>query len=782
MKLVRSVLIANERFLPRYGHDRSLVLLGRELASRGHHVSFACLRCEHHVLAAISRDIKQVNLPDEIGLSMADRLAAENIEASWVHRRPDVLVTGGWPFFELAARSAAHGVPSLFIDAGAVPHDGYGEPFLSLQRELRRLRNRTMPFIDRILPNSDFTRDSQTLPDHGHEGGVTTVLHGADHLDMGFDPAGIDVDSERDVLARLDSLCRAGSPLIISLGRFEGEGYKNSPMVFDVFRSVRVGFSSAFLLILAGPATVPVPPDLAENTICLSTLSDATLQAVMRRCKLGLTMSLWEGFNAPLAEMQLIGHPVLAFNIGAHPEVVADPWFLCSSPTDMARKAARILGQGVPATIVTRQRLEQVCQRLRWGDTFVRWTAEVEELATKPRPAFESGRRFVLIDVTSSGGDTANSGVINLTRRLAARLSENPRLLVIFAIWDDVAGEYMLPTAWHRSHLENYAGPKDWLGRLIEQFGEYVAIEDVLEAADPRCKRPPVLFLPEVPLRGSAKQRVAWGRERGFRLAFILHDMLPAYQPEYIDKETVDAFPRYLEAVVQADAIWASSPFTLSEFERYCDARGAVPLGAREAVSPPGNVGEARMPAVPPNTNEIRILCVSPIDPRKNHRGLIEAFEKLRLRRPKLPLRLILVGDECAGAENLANCVREAASHDDRIEWRGAISQTELEGEFADATFTVCPSLVEAFGSPIVESLWMGRPCICHEAGVMAELASDGGCITVDMNDPIELSIAMERLCLDSELISALRRQAATRELDTWSAYGDAIARRLEHL
>jgi glycosyltransferase involved in cell wall biosynthesis len=782
MNSARRVLIANERFLPRYGHDRSLVLLGRELVSRGHNVSFACLRCEHHVLAAISRDINQLNLPDEIELSMADRLAAEMIEATWVQKRPDILVTGGWPFFELAARSAAHGVPSLFIDAGAVPHDGYGEPSLSLQRELRRLRQRTMPFIDRILPNSDFTRESQTLPDHGYEGGVTTVLHGADHLDMGFDPAGIDIDSERDLVARLDALCQAGSPLIISLGRFEGEGYKNSPMVFDVFRNIRMVFSSAFLLILAGPATVAVPPDIVEHTICLSTLSDATLQAVMRRCKLGLTMSLWEGFNAPLAEMQLIGHPVLAFNIGAHPEVVADPWFLCSSPADMARKAARILAQGVPATIVNRRRFERARERLRWGDTFVRWTTEIEKLAGSPGSAAQAGRRFVLIDLTTLASGSANSDEINLARRLAVRLSENPTLLVVVGIWDDVAGGYALPTASHRSHLENFDGPKDWLGRIIEQFGHYVALEDILGAADPRCPRPPVLFFPEVPLNGSVQQRVAWGRERNFRLAFILHDMLPAYQREYIDQDTVDAFPRYLEALLQADAVWASSRFTLSEFERYCDERRAVLATTCEAVSPPGNVGESRMPALAPNTNEIRILCVSPVEPRRNHRGLIEAFERLRLKRPELPLRLILVGDECAGAADLAGRVRAAANRDDRIEWREATQQTDLETEFAHATFTVYPSLVEGFGSPILESLWRGRPCLCHEVGVTLELAADGGCMTVDMNDPIEISIAMERLCVDPALIDALRRQTAARELSTWSNYGDAIARLLERL
>jgi 5-methyltetrahydropteroyltriglutamate--homocysteine methyltransferase len=39
---------------------------------------------------------------------------------------------------------------------------------------------------------------------------------------------------------------------------------------------------------------------------------------------LGVSVSLWEGFNLPLAEMQWGGRGVLVFDCGAHPEVVAD--------------------------------------------------------------------------------------------------------------------------------------------------------------------------------------------------------------------------------------------------------------------------------------------------------------------------------------------------------------------------------------------------------------------------------------------------------------------------
>ena len=147
-----------------------------------------------------------------------------------------------------------------------------------------------------------------------------------------------------------------------------------------------------------------------------------------------------------------------------------------------------------------------------------------------------------------------------------------------------------------------------------------------------------------------------------------------------------------------------------------------------------------------------------------------------------MPLRLILVGNGYTGAEVLADWVREAARRDERIEWRGAISQPELEAEFTRASFTVYPSFAEGFGLPVLESLWMGKPCICYEHGVMSELAADGGCMMVDITDSTELSMAMERLCSDRALIEVLCRQATAREIMTWPSYGDAIGRRLEAL
>src|SRR5262249_10289227 len=152
-----------------------------------------------------------------------------------------------------------------------------------------------------------------------------------------------------------------------------------------------------------------------------------------------------------------------------------------------------ILTQGIPPIITARKRFERIGERLQWTNTLGRWVDEIELLSKQSRLLIQTGRRVVLIDVTNSASDPSNSGVINVTRQLASRLSEDSELFVVFGIWDPARG-YALPTASHRLFLESYAGPEDWMGRVIEKLGVDVPLERVLDAADPRCTRSPVLF------------------------------------------------------------------------------------------------------------------------------------------------------------------------------------------------------------------------------------------------------------------------------------------------
>lgn len=701
------VVICNERLLPRFGVDRLLLRLGAGLAGRGHRVSFVCLRCER---AAVERVPAALHVTPELlglGLHAAEAAAQAWLRAHWAALAGSVLVSGGWPFFGASAVCRERGVPSVFIDAGAVPHDGMGAEEARIQQELRQIRARTLPAFDRVLPISDFIRDTQTLPDRGTAAGVEVVRLGADHLD---DAAARPDPADAAALARVDALLAAGGKPMLALGRFEPGNYKNGRSAFAVLAAVLAQEPDARLLLLARDGELDAPEGVRDAVVALGFVGDAALDAVMGKCALGLSLSLWEGFNLPLAEMQWRGRPVLAFCAGAHPEVTADPWLLCGGVAEMAGKAVRLLrGEHDLGGAFERFR-----QGFRWEDAVGRYAGIIEAITTTPTAPTPG--RVVVVDVSSAARDPANPGVMRVVRRTCATLQREggAGLLLMFVRWDQALRRYRWLDEAGRRLLAGYDGPQDGFGLLLDPE---TTVEGALESL-PRGAAP-VLFIPEVVLDGQFPERLLWAGAQGMRVAAILYDLIPVTHIPLCASDVAEAFPRYLQALSCVDALWAISGESLRQFERYA-GRHRLPLpAARAAVWLPGQfAAEPRAASVPATDGPLVVLCVGSIEPRKNHRALIEAFRALLARRPDLDLRLVLAGHRFGGADELADWLEGVTRGEARIDWTGLLPDAELAALYRRAAFTVYPSLVEGFGLPVMESLWMGRPCLCHSGGV----------------------------------------------------------------
>ena len=777
--------ICNERFLPRFGVDRLLLLLAGRLAGSGHQVSLACLRCDTEIVSTVTTDLTVLPLPPGLDMVATEASVANLMARRWQQSPPDVVVIGGWPFFEAAVRAASFGVKSIFIDAGAVAQNGLAEPLLGIQQELRRVRQLTLPSIDRVLPISDFIRSTQTEPDRGTDTGVRTVLLGSDHMASGIFGRVDQAQQGETLLGRCNAYVRQGMSLLLALGRFEPQGYKNSAAAYGIFRMVREQTPGLRLLLLDAGADCSVPEDLVEFVDLLGVPDDDTLQEVMLRCVAGISTSLWEGFNLPIAEMQWLGRPALAFNLGAHPEVIADPWLLCEDGREMAAKLVKLLHGESPIDLPAR--FATFRGRRRWEETLTAWEFEICGLA-QSRPAIVDAagdhlrqRRIVLVDITSASLDPANPGVIRVARHLCSELQHQAKLDLVFAAWNSDSGDYIFLDHTRRNFLQGYGGPRDGLG-LLWNSTRNMTPGELIAAIGAGRQHAPLLFLPEVILDGQASERANWGRGRGYKIVAILYDLIPINYQELCDPNVSSAFPSYLAAVAESDAIWSISEVTLRDFTRYLAERGQELPRVHEAIWLPGQFGSFARRTGPDqerNGREITILCVSTLEPRKNHLRLLEAFQMLRAQRPDLPLRLVLVGNRYAGAPEIAQQVQAAQEREPCIEWHGAIDDTCLAAEFERATFTVYPSLVEGFGLPILESLWMGRPCLTHKGGVMRELAALGGCVTADMNDSQAIMQAIERLATDPALLAQLGEQAVAREITTWQEYARNLGERL---
>lgn len=753
------VVFLHERFLFRFGHDRTMLLHGRELVRRGWRVSFVTFRADEAVIAALGGEL--ILLPEQASSYAAlDDFAAVHLRNWWAETFaagvPDVAVNGGWPFFQAQAVLEEKGVPSVFFDAGATPIDERVVDAAVHRRlaELRRdfiSRSAATVSVSEFIAVSQTRRDAPATPNH-------VVLNGVDHLD---DPIWTQREGHsgapRALLARL-AKARRGRRLILNLGRWE-EGYKNRSGAIEVLRDLLAAGTDALLVVLADERK-GIPAELADRVFLAGHPDDQTLRAMMLESDVGISPSLWEGFNLPLAEMHYLGRPAFALDIGGHPEAAIDRRFLCGSIRDMAAKVTAHL-DGRAHLECAGGALDSYRARMSWS----RASSELEQVLVE---AVKAARRttqaqVLVMDVTNASRDPANSGVVRVTRRLARELQDFYRCL--FVVWDEGRHAYRLPDRRESEMLRRFGGP-----RLAAHERSERAVPLAVALAGRGWSLSHTAFLyAETVLQSRARGIADWLARERVDYCAVLHDLIPLTHPEFTEAALVERFPDYLVLLEGARVLIANSETTARSWS---DQGLGGPLLAVETL--PGDFGpRGEAKSIDP-TGEIRILTVSTLEPRKNHRTLLEAFGMARRSAPELQLRLDLVGNAYEGAGDILSEVRSHASKDCSIRYHGVVDDARLRALYAEADFTVYPSLVEGFGLPILESAWRIRPFICHDQGAMAELAASGGGLACDMRKPDELAQAIISLARDGELYARLAASARLRQVRTWRAYARA--------
>jgi glycosyltransferase involved in cell wall biosynthesis len=770
------ILVCHERFLFRFGADRVMMLIAEGLAAGGHEIVVMTNRCDEKVVRRFASRVVYTPADRSNYIDLSE-YSAQWLEDHWDSAfpdgSPDVVLHGGWPYFGAMPLLAERTQGVVFMDHGVVPAAGLPEETQAVLAKLKDLRRENLRHCAAITSVSKFLTYSQSFPDSAYSVPVHTIYNGADHMEGNLWRQELVGSTVGGNLEHTEKLLRSGKRLILALGRWETAGYKNSARAFDVLRAVLTQVPETVLLILANPAEVAVPEDLAAAVAFLEFPGDRELQEIMKLASLGISMSLWEGFNLPLAEMQWLGKGALVFDAGAHSEVVADPWYLCRNVEDMAAKAVQVLREKRTPRAAS---LAEFRRRFQWHDAVARYGDLIASFvqATGAAPASRESRpgMLVVVDVSNSTRDPANSGVIRVTRRFSRTLQDivDP----IFVVWDSNQNRYVLPAPGEFRQLGQYNGPlPPSEDRMSPSPEDRVTLDAYLSKVGSGERW---LLCTETMNEDHFVHIRRYARERGFRIAAVFYDAIAVLRPDLCSAEIRDNHGKYMRGLAECDLVFPISHWsdkTLGDLWREWRVNPA-----RSIASPlPGEFGGAgrNHTAKAGDDRKVRMLCVSTIEPRKNHRTLVAACKLLAAEHPEVDFELTLVGNRYAGAMELGDWLEGVCREDSRFRWLGIVSDEELVRLYEQSDFTVYPSVIEGYGLPIVESVWHGRPCICHREGVMAELASEGGCLTVDVTSPRELSNAIHTLATDPALRAKLSEEAVQRPILSWQDYSAAI-------
>lgn len=246
-------------------------------------------------------------------------------------------------------------------------------------------------------------------------------------------------------------------------------------------------------------------------------------------------------------------------------------------------------------------------------------------------------------------------------------------------------------------------------------------------------------------------------------LVVTVHDLAFLHEPSHFTRRGLSFFRRGLElAKRDADLVICVSHATV----RDCINAGfdpdrlmTIPLGVDMARAEGHDVDRVKKTY---GLGRPYIMWTGTIEPRKNLRGVVEAFRALP---SQLGLDLVLVGPK-GWNEDIDALVAPAR---ERIRVLGFVPRADLAPLYAGAEIFCWPSLREGFGFPVLEAMTQGTPVVTSKGTSTEELAAGAG-VLVNPLDSEEIAAGLRSVLEDDALAAKLSDDGMGRAAEyTWA-------------
>ncbi|PZW45871.1 glycosyltransferase involved in cell wall biosynthesis [Humitalea rosea] len=265
-------------------------------------------------------------------------------------------------------------------------------------------------------------------------------------------------------------------------------------------------------------------------------------------------------------------------------------------------------------------------------------------------------------------------------------------------------------------------------------------------------------------------------RERGLKVISVVYDVIAVDLP-WATPGTPDIYHRFfVEMGHLAHAIVTISAYTAERYRAVIATPNDLSPRLSSCLLPVGLAEELVPLAVPALEGQRFVLYVSTIEARKNHRLLIDLWERLRQELPPGTLpALVFVGQWGWGTADDRNRLERNWRLRPHLRVLSRVGDAELAWLYRSAMFTVFPSHAEGFGLGAAESLAFGTPCIISTCPALVE-ATEGLMPALDPLDFPAWHAMVSRLVTDPAALEALRRAAGRFRPVPRDAFADHLA------
>jgi glycosyltransferase involved in cell wall biosynthesis len=248
--------------------------------------------------------------------------------------------------------------------------------------------------------------------------------------------------------------------------------------------------------------------------------------------------------------------------------------------------------------------------------------------------------------------------------------------------------------------------------------------------------------------------------KKGCLNVVTVHDLIPYIYPETVGKGYLKIFlqemPRIME---QSDLIITVSEHSKRDIKRIFqipDDKIVVTYEAPESVYQPIDKQVATQFVKDRfGIDRPYVLYIGGFSPRKNVKGLINAFYEIQGEIPK-DYALVLVGKEARDYDDTAMLV-EALRLRERVIFTGFAAVPELPHLYNAADLCVYPSFYEGFGLPPLEAMACGTPTITSNTSSISEVTGEAA-LLINPHDMYDLAEKMKTVLNSPDLRAKMSR------------------------
>jgi len=262
-----------------------------------------------------------------------------------------------------------------------------------------------------------------------------------------------------------------------------------------------------------------------------------------------------------------------------------------------------------------------------------------------------------------------------------------------------------------------------------------------------------------------------WGavdrfRASGGHVCAVLYDLVPFTHPETVEEHTRQVHTSWwLKAPLHVDSVMCISNTVRNQFLQWQEGLDLERKIPAEKVGyfylgselPANSHDEFHLLQIA--TSEIPyFLVVGSIEPRKNHRVILDAFDILW--QNGVAVNLLIVGAHGWKSEVFFHRVANHPMLNKHLFILSQVTDAELNCMYKKTTALIIASLEEGFGLPIVEAYQRDVDVICSDIPVFHEVAGEGATY-FDPCDPASLAqVISSRLISDVHLPGRIQKNA----------------------